>query len=129
MNDIQFKLNKSFDESFFKDCLLLVAGTSNEVCYFYDRITSREDYLKKYNFSIKDLKDGHGILTTITQIFDLPVCVSYRQIFLKDKKMIFWEATSQLVYYPAIEEYHDLINKKIKFEQTDNALSILRYFE
>lgn len=130
MNNIKFEINKKFDAEFFKDCLLLVEGDSDKVCYFYDKIFSEEDYLKKYNFTQKDFKDvSGGIFTTISKILDNPICVSYRQIFLRDKKIIFWEATSQLVYYPAIDEYHKLIREKINFEQTDNPIKIISYFE
>lgn len=59
-----------------------------------------------YNTKRVDWKDNlSGFLPTVARWSDKPICVSIRYAHINGKKVVFWYATSQLVFYPAIDTW------------------------
>lgn len=51
------------------------------------------------------VSQGNGWGQTVSKILDMPVCISLRFATIEGRRVCFWEATSQLVYYPDIAKW------------------------
>ena len=62
----------------------------------------------------------HGILVTIGNLHERPVCVAFSFAKVDNHKLCFWHATSQLVDYQMIEEWFAKHFPKVRKTDANN---------
>jgi hypothetical protein len=88
-------------EDYLKDVVGIVEANRFE----YGRLYSEYgmDSLLKDNGSWVPSNSGYG--ETVGYINDFPICISLMIDVIKGKKVLFWHAMSQAVFYPDIENW------------------------
>lgn len=74
----------------------MIEANSNEQMYIW------QTWHEKYGYP---WKQEHGYLVTVGELMDRPICISVMFVKVKEKLIMFWHATSELVDYVMIDEW------------------------
>ena len=94
------KLSKVNSDSRFSETEYAVEATSYEYLTIWEKF--HED--KRTKTWIDETK---GVLVEVGSFFGHPVCISCRWAKINEKNILFYEASSQVVYYPFVEQWLD----------------------
>ncbi len=66
-----------------------------------------------------------GYFANLGKVADMPVCLSLWIAYINGKKVLFWDATSQVVDYRMIEAWFEKHLKDVKKTDANNAHIVL----
>ena len=70
-------------------------------------------------------QEGMGFLLTVGLMDDRPICVTFSFAVISEKRICFWEATSQLVDYVVVENW---LKEKFPGVRRTNAMNFHNAF-
>lgn len=91
------------DAELFKDVVFLVQ------CTHHEQFTFWQDYFRKPKYKESAVKsweqEGSGYLITIGEIDNRPICINVWWEWLEGYRVMFYEATSQVVDYVIVDNW------------------------